>query len=159
MCVRKVSSAAKVTQEKYRVITPEDKVKEQNRIRQWAFKACEKMPKDFKSFCMVAEHLAKNAHRYWDINVEDANKIKLEAEEQVSKRKKTTENMDIRVAECMEVNKTLCEIQCLRWQNRIREQQALVSKLFSHVGTYRELSWTSGIALKTLHEWCSPPKQ
>ena len=45
--------------------TTDDKVKEQNRICQLAFKARKKMPKDYKSFCLVAEHLAKNAHRYY----------------------------------------------------------------------------------------------
>ena len=26
------------------------------------------MPKDYKSFCLVAVHLMKNAHRYYDID-------------------------------------------------------------------------------------------
>ena len=68
-------------------LTPEkSKVKEQNRIRQLAFKAREKMPKDFKSFCKVAAHLVKNAHHYWDIDEEDAKKMKIEAEEEVGKK-------------------------------------------------------------------------
>ena len=46
-------------------LSMEDKVKEQNRIQQLAYKAREKMPKDFKSFCLVAAHLVRNAHRYY----------------------------------------------------------------------------------------------
>ena len=30
-----------------------------------AFKARDKMPKDYDSFCKVAEHLVRNAHRYY----------------------------------------------------------------------------------------------
>ena len=40
----------------------EEKVKQQNRIRQLAKTAREKMPKNYKSFCLVAAHLVKNAH-------------------------------------------------------------------------------------------------
>ena len=42
----------------------ENTAKEKNHIRQLAFKAREKMPKDYKSFCLVAEHLFRNVHRY-----------------------------------------------------------------------------------------------
>ena len=47
-------------------LSTQEKNSEQNRIRQLAFKACEKMPKDYKSFCVVAAHLMKNAHRYYN---------------------------------------------------------------------------------------------
>ena len=40
------------------------KVREQNRIRQLAFKVWQRMPRDYKSFRMVAQHLLKNTHRY-----------------------------------------------------------------------------------------------
>ena len=34
-------------------------------MRQLAFKARDKMPKDYKLFCMVAAHLVKNAFKYY----------------------------------------------------------------------------------------------
>ena len=71
--------------ERNKCLSAKEKVKEQNRIRQLAFKAREKMPKDFKSFCLVAAHLVKNAHRYWDIGEDEAKKMKNEAEEEIEK--------------------------------------------------------------------------
>ena len=56
------NSATPQADSKKRLLSTEDKIKEQNRIRQLAFKARDKMPKDFKSFCLVAAHLVKNAH-------------------------------------------------------------------------------------------------
>ena len=35
------------------------------RIRQLAKTAREKMPKDYKSFCLFAAHLMRDAHRYY----------------------------------------------------------------------------------------------
>ena len=49
-------------------LSSEEKVKQQNHLRQLAKTAREKMPKDYQSFCMVAAHLVKNAHRYYDKN-------------------------------------------------------------------------------------------
>ena len=46
-------------------VLSESKLKEQNRIRQLAFKARAKMPKDYNLFYKVAAHLFKNAHRYY----------------------------------------------------------------------------------------------
>ena len=46
-------------------LSTEDKVREQNCIRQLAFKVRDKMPKDYKTFLLVAAHLVRNAHRYW----------------------------------------------------------------------------------------------
>ena len=40
------------------------------------------MPKDYKSFCLVAAHLTKNAHRYYkEETVSDIGECKLEAAE------------------------------------------------------------------------------
>ena len=59
----------------------EDKIKEQNRISQLAKTAREKMPKDYRSFCMVAAHLVKNAHHYYDSNAEEVKQVKVEDKE------------------------------------------------------------------------------
>ena len=50
----------------------EHKSKEQNRICQLAFKARQKMPKDYRSFCMVASHMhiSTTHHRHqmnWEL--------------------------------------------------------------------------------------------
>ena len=108
---------------------------------------------------MVTTHLAKNAHHYWDIDKDTANKIKLEAEAEVRKKKSKTNKMDTAAEQCIEVQRTLHEIRMLKRQNRIHEQQDLVAKVRTKFPTYRELSKASRIALKTVHEWCSLPKE
>ena len=137
----------------------EEKVKEQNRIRQLAFRARDKMPKNYDSFCLVVAHLVRNAHRYY--NIEEVDKGIIESQtvkkgtgSEYSKQV-TTENED---NECMNVNKKLREIRTLKRQNRIREQQSLVQKLKEGKGSYRKISAISGVALKTIHEWCAEPK-
>ena len=144
-----------ITPEKNMEISTEEKTKQQNRIRQMAFKTCKKMPKDYKSFCLVTAHFMKNAHHYWNICQEEAIKIKNEAEHEVGKK------MDVMASpatECIEVNKALRVIHTLKRQNRIREQQCLVLKLRENVGSYRDITKASGTALKTVHEWCLVPK-
>ena len=136
-----------------RGISPEEKVKEQNRIRQLAFKARSSMPKDYKSFCLVAAHFIKNAHRYWNIEPEKAKQMKIEAEE-VSK----TENTQVSEAVLL-VNKQLREIRTLKRQNRIHEQQCLVEKLKRDHGSYWQIAKLTSIPLKTVHEWCAEPKE
>ena len=118
-----------------RLLSTEEKNKEQNRIRQLAFKARHKMPKDFKSFCLVAGHLVKNAHRYWDIGKEDATKIKVEAEQEIWSKDPVAVS-DGSTAECMDIHKILREVTNLKRQNRIREQQMLVTKLKQKYPTY-----------------------
>ena len=151
--VKDISSQMKKSSE----VTTKDKVKQQNRIRQLAFKACERMPKDYKSFCLVTEHFLKNAHRYWNIGEEEARKIKIEAGNEVGKKSDDAQSVTVS-NECIEVNKALRTIQALKKQNRIQEQQDLVVKLRAGVGSYQDISKCSGTALKTVHEWCSTPK-
>ena len=151
--VKDISSQMKESSE----VTPKDKVKQQNRIRQLAFKARKRMPKDYKSFCLVTEHFFKNAHRYWNIGEEEARKIKIEAESEVGKKSDDAQSVTVS-NECIEVNKALRTIRALKKQKRIREQQDLVVKLRAGVGSYQDISKSSGTALKTGHEWCSTPK-
>ena len=63
------------------------------------------------------------------------------------------------LSECKEINKRLREIRTLKRQNRIIEQQEMVQKIKQMKGSYRAISGLSGIALKTVHDWCSPPKE
>ena len=60
---------------------------------------------------------------------------------------------------CLELNRKLREISTLRRQNRIREQQVKVSELKHIHGSYLGISRESGIPLKTVHGWCSIPKE
>ena len=53
-------------------------MKEQNQIRQLAFKARGKMPKDYKLFCLVMAHLVKNAHRYYKDALQETEQIAAE---------------------------------------------------------------------------------
>ena len=47
----------------------------------------------------------------------------------------------------------------MKKQNRIKEQQDLVCRLKINYGSYRSISKTAGIPLKTVHDWCSEPKE
>ena len=152
------NSATPRADSKKRLLSTEDKIKEQNRIRQLAFKAWDKMPKDFKSFCLVAAHLVKNAHRYWEIGKGNVTKIKSEAEQEIWS-KDIVAVSETSTTECIDVNKVLREIRNLKRQNRITEQQILVTKLKEKYPTYRQLSKASGTALKTLHDSCCVPKE
>ena len=124
---------------KQKGLSCEDKVKEQNRIRQFAFKVREKMPKDYKSYCLVAAHLVRNAHRYYkeewkeEALKEEHIQVKLNA----SKVCDPETELDSNVIN-QEVNKLLREIRTLKRQNRIIEQQERVLKLKKY-GSYRDL--------------------
>ena len=140
---------ALLTEEKQKPLSTEDKIKEQNRIRQFALRARVVMPKDYKSFCLVAAHLVKNAHRYWDVD----------KPAEIKEENSTDNNMEHDSAsECKEINRKLRTIRTLKRQNRINEQQDVVTKLKETEGSYRDIARKSGISLKTVHLWCSVPK-
>ena len=139
-----------------KLLSTEEKVKQQNRVRQLAYKARKAMPKDHRMYCLVAAHLLKNAHRYCNVEPEEAAKIKQEVEDV---KKSVVDDENNSSAEyCREINKRLREIRTLKRQNRIAEQQALVGKL-KEEGSYRTISRLAGTPLKTVHEWCSVPKE
>ena len=164
-------------------LNDQEKLREQNRIRQLAFKLWQKLPKDYETFCKVASHLYKNAHRYGNTvneivakpepecklenivvkkeeidvkqeQLDDAKQEQLRGGKQEELTGMKTEVMD----PPKEINKQLRTIQSLKKKNRIREQQQLVAKLKSSYGSYRSISNLAGIALKTVHQWCSKPK-
>ena len=133
---------------KIKGLSTDEKVREQNRIRQLAFKVRERMPKDYKSFVLIAAHLVKNAHRYYA--PQEIENMKSEEGEPKSVDK---------CNECIVVNRQLREIRTLKRQNRIREQQKMVSALKEEKGSYRTIASIAGIPLKTVHEWCAEPKE
>ena len=133
------------------------------------------MPKDYKSFCMVAAHLVKNAHRYY--NIEDS-ELK---EEVISKVKQEVDSEDVPITHGNDVkhslkqkyamqlgddmdidqigSKMLRSIRALKKQNPVQEQQDLVTKLKELVGTYREIAKVTKTPLKTVHDWCKKPQE
>ena len=145
------------------------------------------MPKDYKSYKMVAEHLLRNADRYKNVQGEvgcnDAEMKKEEICESCVKMEfsspekpsaeeesctngilKTEESVTLKKtatveATCESVNKILHEIKCLKKQNRITEQQEKFFQLKNKISTYREIARIAGVAIKTVHDWCSIPKK
>ena len=70
------------------------------------------MPKDYKSFCLVAAHLVKNAHRYY--SNEDVSKVDIkEDNETAEEMQPTPEPEDM----CRAVNHKLNKIRSLKRQN------------------------------------------
>ena len=91
----------------------QDKVKEQNRICHLAKTAREKMPRDYKSFCMVAAHLVKNAHRFYaEQNHDSLDTFKTEV--QKSNSHEITDSED----KCKVLNQQLRSIRTMKRQNR-----------------------------------------
>ena len=133
------------------------------------------MPKDYKSFCLVASHLVKNAHRYYKEDCKTVmepegndvgSKVKGEIFDERGPKSKLDDLQQMK-GECdgqgmsdesNDVHCILREIWTLKRQNRIIEQQALIVKLKDRNGSYRCISKSSGIPLKTVHDWCSLPK-
>ena len=120
------------------------------------------MPKNYKSFCLVAAHLVKNAHRYYKVD-----------EPVKSEDMKCTLNVPDNTHEenqCIKINKQLHEIRTMKWQNRIREQQKVVNQMKKKIAialqkknkdmcSFHDIASISGVPLKTVHSWCSIPKE
>ena len=62
-------------------------------------------------------------------------------------------------SKCQLENRLLQAIRCLKSQNRIHEQQELVNQLKIEVRSYRKISKYTSTPLKTVHQWCSEPKE
>ena len=146
-------------------MSAEDKVREQNRIRQLAFKARATMPKDYKSFCLVASHLVRNAHRYYSIKKENLDNLvkedfqsKKDDNEIRSKKDDNEMENNQKGDDANTIHKKLREIRVLKSHNRTKEQQEKVDKLLSN-NTYRAMEKKCKVLLKTLHGWCSIPKE
>ena len=145
------------------------------------------MPKDYKSFCLVAAHLVHNAHRYYSKEDISPLKVKQDCSDVLERNeedlKKDFPFVDCKAEKCDEVrkkemmmnvmkinngndadalskqvNKNLREIHTLKRQNRIKEHHEKVEQLKAKF-TYRQLSDTTKIPLKTLPDWCSESKE
>ena len=143
-----------LTLSQYSSMSGEQRSRINNRVRQWALKARNCMPSDNQGlFVLVAAHLLKNAHRYFNMEKPSDLQMNILSEKTVSDDMKQKILQDFK-----ETNKTLRVINNLKESNRIEEQQELVSKMKGD-STFRDLSFISGVPLKTVHKWCSLPKQ
>ena len=70
------------------------------------------MPKDYKSFCLVAAHLTRNAHRYY--SPEEMEKMKQEQNNNKASESFSFENNDDHEITCKDVNHRLRTISNLK---------------------------------------------
>ena len=146
--------AACLTLQQYQDMDNEEKSHVHNRVRQWSLKARSLLPSDHGIFCLVVSHLLKNAHRYFHMErPSDIQNYLLENQNLSSEMALK----DI-IGKFQEANKKVREAGGLKCKNRIGEQQKLVSELKSEFHTYRNMASWTGISLKTVHNWCAPPK-
>ena len=138
----------------YQNMDTEAKSRIHNRVRQWSLKARESLPKDDHGlFCLVVGHLLKNAHRYFKLDgVSDFQHHILE-EKSISDITRQKIMDDFKNA-----NQKIREIGHLKCKNRLAEQQECVSQLKKSFHSLRNISFMSGVSLKTIHNWCSLPK-
>ena len=131
-------------------MSSEEKVREQNCIHQLAFKLHQKMPRDFKSYQMVVEHLMRNTHRYNKMDEDmhhEVSDMKMKEICDISVKKEVESNLSpvktMKLCKmeqhdpCKDVNKKLHQIRALKRQNRITEQQNMVGELKKKLGTYQ----------------------
>ena len=137
----------------YGEMKDESRSKIHNRVRQWSLKVRQAMPKDYRLFCLILSHLLKNAHRYFQMEKPSELQMKLFHDRCVAHN-----NREHLLEECKEVNKKVREIRELKNKNRLVEQEQLVSELKQNYHTFRNMSHMSGIPLKSVHSWCSRPK-
>ena len=143
---------SKLTFLQYQAMDNDEKNKIQNRVRQWSLKARESLPKDHGLFCLVVSHLLKNAHRYFSLEHPSELQTSL-LEEKISEVTKQKF-----IEDCKDVNRKVREIRALKSQNRVCEQKELVNELKLNYHSLRNMSFLSGISVKTVHSWCSLPK-
>ena len=146
LCNGKVMSHLTLLQ--YQNMSSEQRSHVQNRVRQWALKARHSMPSDDHGlFCLVAAHLLRNAHKYF--NLEAASQLQKPVLEEKMVSEPTCQRI---IDDFKEANKTLWCIGDLKDKNRVSEQQRLVCKMKEEYQTFRNMSFMSGISVKTVHK-------
>ena len=138
----------------YQAMSKEQKSQISNRVRQWALKARESLPHDNQGlFCLVVSHLLRNAHRYF--GMESPSDMQMCILEKNSVSQNTREDI---ISNFKNASKKLREVCDFKKKNRIPEQQKIVSELKESYQSYHNISFMSGVPLKTVHSWCSIPK-
>ena len=123
-----------------------------NRVRQWALKARNNLPKDHGMFCLVVSHLLKNAHRYFQI--ENPSQFQWHLMEPISESAKSELFQEFK-----EANRDIREIGSLKSKNRLKEHEELVGKMKRSYHSLWNISCISGISVKTVQKWCSCLKE
>ena len=99
----------------YQSMSAEQKNRISNRVRQWALKARVSMPlNDHGMFCLVAAHLLKNAHRYFNINKPSELQTHILEDKTISEAMRQKVIQDFK-----EANKKLRAVNDLKSRNRI----------------------------------------
>ena len=149
-----LQKSAQLTYKQYECMSSDEKNRLHNRVRQWALKARECLSNEHGLFCLVVSHLLRNAHRYF--NIDKQSKMQCKILEQHT----TSDEMKEKCVEMFkEANKKLREAGDLKGMNRITEQQKVVAELKQSYHSFRNMAFVSGISLKTVHSWCSLPKE
>ena len=155
-CQKKVEGGqvSHLTFMQYEQMDSDEKVKIQNRVRQWVMKARDSLPNDHGLFCLVMAHLLKNAHRYFHLEVPSEIQQKVLESRMVSDatKEKVIQNFK-------DVSKQIQHVRDLKSKNRLSEQQEVIAKLKKNYHSFRNLSFISGVSLKTVHSWCSKPEK
>ena len=135
-------------------ITNEDQIKLESRVRQAAKRGRKSMPKDHDMFVLVAAHLLKNAHMYFNLKKPSVLQKKV-----LQKKAVSEEEREKIIDEFKQVNKEIRQVHNLKGRNRLVEQESKVKQIRSKYQSFRKLSGRTGIPLKTVHDWCSKPKE
>ena len=142
-----------LTYTKFASLSPADKCKLNNRIRQVALRVRGHFPNDHSMFVLVAAHLLRNAHQYFGLSKPSQLQSKILQSKAISDKTKNKIIEDFK-----EANKKVRGVRTLKYQSRVTEQSAKVDELKQTYGSYRSIADASGIPVKTVYKWCSKPK-
>ena len=110
------------------------------------------MPNDHGIFCLVLDHLLRNAHRYFHLDGPS------DFQQHILQSRFGCSADGDKVEQLKELNKKLRVACNLKSKKRITEQQEVVRELKEEFKSFRNMSFQSGVSLKTVHSWCSLPK-
>ena len=134
-------------------MSPSEKCKMNSRIRQIAARLKPMFPKQHSMFVLVAAHLLKNSHLYF--NMQRPSELQCKILESKSISVETKEKM---FGEFKEANRKIRNVRTLKYQNRIEEQKAEIESLRKEYGTLKNIADVSGIPVKTVYKWCTEGK-
>ena len=135
-------------------MSKDDKIKLNNRVRQWALKVKEHLPRDHGLYCFVTDHLLRNAHREFNFSsVTNIQRYILE------RRQISEESKEKLVKDFKEANKKVRLAGELMKKNRTDEHKHVVQELHNDYGTLHNMSTVSGLSVKTVQKYCSEKKK
>ena len=143
-----------LTLDQYNAMSKEQRSRLNNRVRQWAQKVKDSMPRDHGIYCLVLDHLLRNAHR--EFRMPNPSQL----QQYILGNREISEEVKHQVIEEFKVlNQKVRLAGDLRKKKRTKEQQDVVSELRSDYGSYRNISAMCGISVKTIHKYCSETKE